>query len=101
MTDQPSDFRTPAAARAHAAALFTAAARSEHDLTPGCRLRCLAAADALGHQGVPPTEDGNQDPDLLIRSALTILGTLPLHEFAATDVRDSTEHARRALRELR
>jgi hypothetical protein len=100
MTNQPSDFRTPAAARAHAAALFTAAACSEHDLTPSCRLRCLAAADALGHQGVRPTDEANQDPDLLIRSALTILGTLPLHEFAATDIRDSTEHARRALREL-
>jgi len=41
------------------------------------------------------------DPASLVRAALNALGSLPIEQFAAArDIRDATEHGRRALRRL-
>jgi hypothetical protein len=96
-------------ARIRAANLFDAAARSSLTIDPGARLQCLAAGEAL--IGALPAEAREAtfrqsatepaDPASLVRAALNALGSLPIEQFAAArDIRDATEHGRRALRRL-
>jgi hypothetical protein len=99
-------------ARIRAANLFDAAARSSLTSDPGARLQCLAAGEAL--IGALPAEAReasfrqsatepahSADPASLVRAALNALGSLPIEQFAAArDIRDATEHGRRALRRL-
>ena len=108
-THPPRPARPADDARARAAALFVAAARTGRDIDAAARLRCLAAGQALTRAlpaGTPPlplhARDGRDtaDPAELIRSALRVLGALPLSAFAATDIRAATVQGRRALREL-
>ena len=109
----PIDPKLPAERRAdpariRAAHLFDAAARSNLTIDPGARLQCLAASQAL--IGSLPAEAREAisrqssaqpaDPASLVRAALNVLGSLPLEQFAARDLRDATEHGRRALRRL-
>lgn len=96
-------------ARAKAASLFNAAARTALDIDSGARLRCIAAGQALAHalpadapplQRHEPDAGGPINPVGQIKAALRILGALPLSQFAATDIRDATVQGRRALRLL-
>jgi hypothetical protein len=92
-------------ARISAANLFDAAARCNLTMDPGARLHCLAAGQAL--IGALPADargatfrQSSADPSSLVRAALHALGSLPIEQFAARDIRDATEHGRRALRRL-
>ena len=98
MTPAPSD---PTTARAHAAALFAAAARDD-DAGTAAQLHCLAAATALGAPDSPvPAAADARHPDQLITQALHVLGELEPEDFAHPDVLAAARHGRRALREPR
>lgn len=95
-------------ARIRAANFFDVVARSRLVIDPGARLHCLAAGRALiSALPAEARESINRqssveavDPTLLVRAALHVLGSLPLEQFAARDIRDATEYGRRALRRL-
>ena len=90
-----------ATARAEAAALFAAAARSDA-AGPGAVLHCLDAVRALqAATGPVPATLRTTDPDRLIEQALHILGSLPTEDFAHPQVRTAARHGRRALTEPR
>lgn len=83
-------------ARATAAALFAAAAADE-DAGQGTRLRCIAAQLAL-QAPAPLPRARNQSADTAIGTALTLLATLPVDQFADRRVRAACRHGRAALR---
>ncbi len=108
--DRPSSPQSAAnLIRTEAAALFGLAARTTAEIDGGARLHCLAAhqglTDAVATYGLramvsPPARADARDAVTFVRDALRLLGSLPLEQFAARDVRDAAEHGRRALRLL-
>jgi hypothetical protein len=96
------------AARVRASRLFLAVARADQDIDDNARLRCIAAAasltDALPIGISSPlrlVDTGRAiDPSEFIRSALHVLGSLSVEQFAAQDIRAASEHGRRALYRL-
>ena len=86
------------AARAEAAALFTAAGRNEK-AGATAQLHCLAAATTLlPPSGPVPATTDTTDPDRLVERALRILGNLPAQDFARPDILAAAQHGHRALR---
>lgn len=85
-------------ARTEAAALFAAAVANESAST-ATRLNCIAAWVGLQVSLVPsPPAAEHASPDVLIKRALSILGSLPVDQFADSRVRSACCYGRRALR---
>ena len=103
-----TDLSEADAARVRASRLFMAVARADQHVDHDARLRCVAAAqaltDALPIEVPAPLRQVDPgdviDPSEFVRSALHVLGSLPLEQFAARDIRGACEHGRRALYRL-